>query len=81
MMRAGVPRKTPCSRAGEALEAHRQAHEQTKSDARQAQAIANKRDKHIAALEAELRGEREASAASDQALTALRVGPELEKLS
>jgi len=57
----------------EALEAERQAHEQTTSDARRAQAVADERDKRIAALEEELRGEREARAAADQALTALRV--------
>jgi hypothetical protein len=57
----------------EALEAERHSHEQTKSDARRAQAVADERDKRIAALEAELRGEREARAAADQALTALRV--------
>jgi predicted RNase H-like nuclease (RuvC/YqgF family) len=57
----------------EALEAERQAHEQTRSDGRKAQAVADERDKRIAALETELRGEREARAVSDQALTALRV--------
>jgi DNA repair exonuclease SbcCD ATPase subunit len=57
----------------EALEAERQAHEQTRSDGRKAQAVADERDNRIAALEAELRGEREARAAADQALTALRV--------
>jgi hypothetical protein len=57
----------------EALEAERQAHEQTKSDARRAQAVADERDKRIGALETELRGEREARAAADQTLTALRV--------
>jgi chromosome segregation ATPase len=56
-----------------AVEAERQAHEQTRSDARRAQAVADERDKRIAALETELRGEREARAAADQALTALRV--------
>jgi chromosome segregation ATPase len=57
---------------GDALEAERQAHEQTRSNARRAQAVADERDKPIAALEEELRGEREARAAADQALTELR---------
>jgi chromosome segregation ATPase len=56
-----------------AVEAERQAHEQTRSDARRAQAVADERDKRIAALETELRGEREARAPADQALTAPRV--------
>jgi hypothetical protein len=56
--------------ARELLETERQAHEQTRSDGRKAQAVA---DERVAALGAELRGEREARAAADQALTALRV--------
>jgi chromosome segregation ATPase len=59
--------------ARETLEAERQAHEQTKSDAREARALAEEREKRIAALEAERERERQGRAEAEAALYQLRV--------
>jgi len=46
--------------SAEALEAERRAHEQARADGREAKALADEREKRIAALETELQKEREA---------------------
>jgi chromosome segregation ATPase len=57
----------------EALETERHAHEQTRSDAREARALAEERAKRIDALEAEREQERQGRAQAEAALSALRV--------
>jgi hypothetical protein len=56
-----------------ALEAERHAHEQTRSDAREARALAGEREKQIAALEAERDRERQGRAEAEAAVNELRI--------
>ena len=56
-----------------ALEAERQAHEQTRSEAGEARAVAEERAQRIAALEAERERERQGRAEVEADLTALRI--------
>jgi hypothetical protein len=56
-----------------ALETERQAHERSSSDAREARALADEREKRIAALEAERERERQGRAEAEAALSALRI--------
>jgi hypothetical protein len=56
-----------------ALETERQAHEQVKSEAREARALAGEREKRIADLQAERERERQGRAEAEAALSALRI--------